>query len=64
MMADVHLIHESMGTADQSWVKYLEAFARKYNMPLQPLPAFVPQQVVAGSRQRLLEVMTPDHWDE
>lgn len=62
---DLHLLHESYGNQDQNWSRYEQLFMLKHGQRLDaPIGhAFRMCIMKLRSRDRLLDLMTPPHWD-
>lgn len=63
---EIQLSHNSMGQLDQAWMKYAQLFNRKYLDQLYPMVKrpFAICQVRVGTREEVLEVMTPRFWGD
>jgi GT2 family glycosyltransferase len=57
--SDVHLLHASMGTWDETWRRYAGVFTAKYRQQLypEPLRKHFSARIFAKSRQECAEIM-------
>lgn len=66
VMADVQVLHQSIGNIEGPWQEYVLRFNRKYLEQLHPMPrrSFIVEEVHVANKADLLEVMTPAYWDQ
>ena len=63
---DLFPIHESGGRDDEAWTTEANLFLRKFGRNLAPLPpwGFRGSLMVVPSREDVIRVMTPPHWED
>lgn len=62
---DLHVFHASAGNFDSEWSRYAARFVHKHGPRLPPSDNRTHHWVVVSvsTREQILEVMTPAHWD-
>jgi GT2 family glycosyltransferase len=63
---DLYPIDYSPASYDRDWIPDAQAFIQKFGrrLPMRPLPGFHNTIVPAATREDIVKLMTPPHWDD